>query len=92
MEFMYEYLSGTEFQQKIEGIVEAFTSMQDQVNRERRAMEKLWKEREKQIQRITTNTVGMYGDIRGIIGSSVPPIKALELDDDLFLEDDSEHG
>ena len=89
MEFMYEYLSGTEFQQKIEGIVEAFTSMQDQVNRERRAMEKLWKEREKQIQRITTNTVGMYGDIRGIIGSSVPPIKALELDGDLFLEDAS---
>ncbi len=89
MEFMYKYLSGSEFQQKIEGIVEAFTSMQDQINRERRAMEKLWKEREKQIQRITTNTVGMYGDIRGIIGSSVPPIKALELDDDLFLEDDS---
>ncbi len=89
MEFMYEYLSGSEFQQKIEGIVEAFTSMQDQINRERRAMEKIWKEREKQIQRITTNTVGMYGDIRGIIGSSVPPIKALELDDDLFLADSS---
>jgi len=89
MEFMYEYLSGSEFQQKIEGIVEAFTSMQDQINRERRAMEKIWKEREKQIQRITTNTVGMYGDIRGIIGSSVAPIKALELDDDLFLEDSS---
>ena len=90
MEFMYAYLSGSEFQQKIEGIVEAFTSMQDQINRERRAMEKLWKEREKQIQRITTNTVGMYGDIRGIIGSSVAPVKALELDDEVFLEDDSE--
>jgi hypothetical protein len=92
MEFMYEYLSGSEFQQKIEGIVEAFTSMQDQINRERRAMEKLWKEREKQIQRITCNTVGMYGDIRGIIGSSVSPIKALELDDDLFVEEGSVDG
>mgnify|MGYP003345225537 CR=1 FL=1 len=71
--------SWDEFKQKIEGIVEAFTAMQDQVNRERRAMEKNWKEREKQIERVIKNTVGLYGDMQGIIGGQIPHIPALEL-------------
>ena len=79
MEMLYHYLAGTEFKQKIEGIVEAFTTMQDQVNRERRAMEKNWKEREKQIERVIKNTVGLYGDMQGIIGGQIPHIPALEL-------------
>ncbi|MDJ0819890.1 MAG: DUF2130 domain-containing protein, partial [Desulfobacterales bacterium] len=49
MEALYQYLAGVEFKQKIEGIVEAFTSMQDQLNKERRAMERHWKQREKEI-------------------------------------------
>ncbi len=79
MEMMFSYLSGDEFRQRVEALVETFESMHLQLHRERRAMERLWKEREKQIQRIVTNTTGMYGDIRGIIGSSVQSIKALEL-------------
>ena len=88
MDLMYHYFSGDEFRQKVEGIVEAFTAMQDQLNRERRAMERLWKEREKQIQRIITNTTGMYGDVRGIVGSTVQEISALELDGLLLEEGD----
>ncbi len=83
METMFNYLSGDEFKQRVEAIVETFSSMQDQLNKEKRAMERIWKEREKQIQRITTNTIGMYGDVRGIIGSSVQSIPALELGNDL---------
>ncbi len=83
MEVMFAYLSGDEFRQRVEAIVETFSSMQDQLNKEKRAMERIWKEREKQIQRITTNTIGMYGDVRGIIGSSVQSIPALELGNDL---------
>ena len=79
MEMVYRYLAGTEFKQKIEGIVEAFTAMQEQVNRERRAMERNWKEREKQIERVIKNTVGLYGDMQGIIGGQIPQIPALEL-------------
>jgi hypothetical protein len=79
MEMLYHYLAGTQFKQKIEGIVEAFTAMQEQVNRERRAMEKNWKEREKQIERVIKNTVGLYGDMQGIIGGVIPQIPALEL-------------
>ncbi len=81
MEALYQYLAGTEFKQKIEGIVEAFTSMQEQLNQERRAMEKHWNHREKQIQRVIKNTVGLYGDMQGIIGGQIPTIAALELDD-----------
>jgi hypothetical protein len=84
MEMLYRYLAGTEFKQKIEGIVEAFTGMQDQVNRERRAMEKNWKEREKQIERVIKNTIGLYGDMQGIIGGAIPQIPALELSEVAF--------
>jgi hypothetical protein len=80
MEALYQYLAGVEFKQKIEGIVEAFTSMQDQLNQERRAMERHWKQREKQIERVIRNTVGLYGDMQGIIGGQIPTIPALELE------------
>ena len=82
MEALYQYLAGVEFKQKIEGIIEAFTSMQEQLNKERRAMEKHWKQREKQIERVVKNTAGLYGDMQGIIGGQIPTIPALELDDE----------
>ena len=81
MEALYQYLAGVEFKQKIEGIVEAFTSMQDQLNKERRAMERQWKQREKEIERVIKNTVGLYGDMQGIIGGQILTIQALELDE-----------
>jgi hypothetical protein len=80
MEALYQYLAGTEFKQKIEGIVEAFGSMQDLLNKERRAMERIWKQREKEIRRVIRNTAGLYGDMQGIIGGQIPAIPALELD------------
>ncbi len=80
MVMLYQYLAGTEFKQKIEGIVEGFTSMQDQLNQERRAMEKHWKQREKHLERVIKNTVGLYGDMQGIIGGQIAAIPALELD------------
>jgi hypothetical protein len=92
MEALYQYLAGVEFKQKIEGIVEAFTSMQDQLNKERRAMERHWKQREKEIERVIKNTVGLYGDMQGIIGGQIPVIPALELDEETIrrLPDDSD--
>ena len=80
MEALYQYLAGNEFKQKIQGIVEAFGSLQDQLNKERRAMERIWKQREKEIERVIKNTAGLYGDMQGIIGGQIPAIPALELD------------
>ncbi len=97
MDVMFNYLSGDEFRQRVEAIVDTFSNMHDQLNKEKRAMERIWKEREKQIQRISTNTIGMYGDVRGIIGSSVQTIPALELEtsvlDDTIVQisNDSDH-
>jgi hypothetical protein len=86
MEMLYAYLAGNEFKGRVEGIVEAFTSLQDQLQRERRAMEKNWKEREKQIERVIKNTVGLYGDMQGIIGGQIPTIDALELEPKALVE------
>ena len=85
MEMVYQYLSGDAFRHKVEAIVETFVGMQEQLNKEKRAYARLWKEREKQIERIIENTAGMYGDVRGLIGSSVPEIKALSLEGDELL-------
>ncbi len=64
----------------MEAIVEAFKSMKEDLDREKRAMLKIWAKREKQIERIVANTVSMYGDMQGIIGASLPGIKMLEME------------
>lgn len=81
MEALYAYLTGHEFRQRVEAIVEGFVAMQQQLERERRAMERQWAEREKQLERVVQNTVRMYGEIRGVVGASLPEIPALSLEE-----------
>ena len=77
MELLYSYLTGIEFKQRVEAIVEAFTNMDEGLRKERLAFEKIWSEREKQIKKVIANTVGMYGDLSGLV--VLPQIKKLEL-------------
>ncbi len=77
MEIIYKYLSGPEFRQRVEAIVEAFIDMQEDLQEERRVAERRWSKREKQIQRVISNTSGMYGDLQGLVGSSLGSIPAL---------------
>ena len=77
MEILYSYLTGVEFKQRVEAIVEAFSNMDQGLKKERLAYEKIWSEREKQIKKVITNTVGMYGDLSGLV--ALPQIKTLEL-------------
>ncbi len=77
MEVLYSYLTGVEFKQRVEAIVEAFSIMDEGLKKERIAYEKIWSEREKQIQKVIKNTVGMYGDLSGLV--ALPQIKTLEL-------------
>ena len=79
MEAVYDYLSGPAFRQKIEAIVETFVYMKKDLDGEKRAMDKLWAKREKQIERVIKNVVGMHGEMEGIIGASLPKIDSLEL-------------
>lgn len=78
MEVLYNYLSGPEFKHKVEAIVEAFVAMQQDLDEEKRIFAKRWAKREKQIQKVINNTAGMYGDLHGLMGSSMQSIPALE--------------
>lgn len=78
MQLLYDYLTGNEFRQQMETIVEGFLSMKSSIDKERIQMEKLWKEREKQLQKVLISTSGLYGSIKGIAGASVGNIPLLE--------------
>ena len=91
MEVVYNYLSGSDFKQKVEAIVETFKDMKDDLEKEKKASTKHWAKRQKQLELVIANTAGMYGDIHGIIGKSLPEIKLLEIDsenedDDIVLD------
>ncbi len=78
MEMLYNYLTGSEFRNRVQAIMEAFIGLREDLEAERRAMERLWAKREKQISRVVTNLAGLRGDIEGLTGS-LPSIKVLEL-------------
>jgi hypothetical protein len=78
-EMVYQYLTGPRFRQRVEAIVEAFTTMHEDLDRERKAIMKQWAKREEQIERVMGATVGLYGDLQGIAGKSLQEIESLEL-------------
>jgi hypothetical protein len=78
LELLYRYLSGLEFRQRVEAVVEAFTAMRADLEQERRAAERAWSRRAKQIDAVTFNVSGLYGDLQGMV-PSLAPIALLEL-------------
>ena len=78
MQMLYSYLTGNEFRQQIEAIVEGFSTLQSELDKEKKAMQLIWKKREKQIEKVVNNTIGLYGSVKGIAGASVQDIQALE--------------
>jgi len=78
-EMVYQYLTGPRFRQRVEAIVEAFSTMQEDLDKERKAIMKQWAKREEQIERVMGATVGMYGDLQGIAGKSLQEIAGLDL-------------
>lgn len=79
MHMLYDFLTSTTFRMQVEAIVEGFSSMKDALESEKRSMQRIWKEREKQIDKVITNTIDMYASIKGIAGNAIQPVKALEL-------------
>ena len=86
MQMLYDYLTGNEFRGQMEAIVEGFVAMKQSITKERIQMEKLWKEREKQLDKVLLSTSGLYGSVKGIAGASVNDIPLLEGD---FSEDEA---
>jgi len=77
-EMVYQYLTGPRFRQRVEAIVEAFSTMQEDLDKERKVIMKQWAKREEQIERVMGATVGMYGDLQGIAGKSLQEIEGLD--------------
>jgi hypothetical protein len=77
---VYQYLTGPRFRQRVQAIVEAFGSMQEDLDKEKRAIQKQWAKREEQIGRVMQSTVGMFGDLQGIAGKSLQEIEGLDMD------------
>jgi hypothetical protein len=85
LELLHRYLSGVEFRQRVEAVVDAFTAMRHDLEQERRAAERQWARRARQIDAVTLNVSGMYGDLQGIL-PALPSIRLLELPADADVE------
>jgi hypothetical protein len=79
MELVYQYLTGPRFRHRIEAIVKRFSDMQSDLDKERKAMTRLWAKREAQIRGVIEATAGMYGDLQGIAGKALEEIDGIAL-------------
>lgn len=80
MELIYQYLTGPKFRLRVQAIVEAFSNMGEDLQKEKKAITKQWAKREEQITRVLEATVGMYGELQGIAGASLKEIDGLEIE------------
>ena len=88
MEMVYQYLTGPRFRQRVQAIVEAFSSMREDLDREKKAITRQWAKREEQIDRVMQATVGMYGDLQGIAGKTLQEIEGIEFQGVLDFKED----
>lgn len=79
MELIYRYLTGPNFRQRVEAVVERLTDMKDDLDKERKTMTKLWAKREQQLLGAEDAIAGMYGDMQGIAGKSLAEISGLDI-------------
>ena len=76
---VYKYLTGPNFKLRMQAIVEAFSTMSEDLLAEKKAITRQWAKRESQIQVVMQSSVGMYGDLQGIAGNTLAPVRGLEL-------------
>jgi hypothetical protein len=76
---VYQYLTGARFKQHMQAIVEAFTTMQEDLGAEKKVMMKQWAKRRVEIERVLASTAGLYGELQGIAGTSLAALEGLQL-------------
>jgi hypothetical protein len=94
LELLFSYLTGPQFRQRVEAILETFKAMKEDLDDEKRTTARRWAKREKHIDKVIGNTAGMYGDLQGLVGTSLQTIPALEegrVDDEFTNEAGAEH-
>lgn len=78
MDLLYKYITGDEFRNRLEAVTEGFRNVRETINKERIFMEKMWAEREKQMEKAMTSTVKLFGAVRGIVGTGMNDLKLLD--------------
>jgi len=86
MVMLYDYLTGTEFSEQWKAIREGFMTMRQSIQRERDTMEKLWKAREKQLEKVLLNAAHIQGSVEGIAGADAVNLNLLEDNDPLLID------
>lgn len=79
VEAIYNYLCSPQFTQRVRSVVETFVSMKRDLDQEKNAIQRLWKKREAQIERVATNITGMVGELQAIAHESLPQLESIEL-------------
>jgi len=79
MEVLYDYVTGPEFKNRVQAVLETFIALKTELEHEKTAMQRIWDKREKQFRRVSSNMAGLYGDIEGLTGLTLPSVKVLEL-------------
>ncbi|WP_187924139.1 DUF2130 domain-containing protein [Helicobacter pylori] len=79
VDLLYRYLTSSEFSMQVNAIIEGFEQLRADLESEKRAMARIWKSREKQIDKVFEGTINMYGSIKGIAGNAIGQVKALKL-------------
>lgn len=83
---LYDYLMGNEFRLQLGAIIEGFSELQNSYVKEKNMMERIWKQREKQLEKVLLNTNHFIGSIQGIAGSSMPELKQIGEADNFVME------
>ncbi len=79
LELLYGYLQSETFRHRFESFAEGISEMQNDLDYEKRAMERVWKKREVQIKKTLINASRMYGELQGVMGNALPDIKTFSL-------------
>ncbi len=80
MTILYQYITGTEFRNRVEGIIDIFSGLQDDIEKEKRYFNTKWARQEKEIRKVIDHTHGLYGDFQGVVGKSLPELDSLKLE------------
>lgn len=79
---LFEYVTGQEFNMRVRAMADTYIQMQRDLESEKRALQRQWKRREKQIAKVLESITGMRGELEGMVGTQValPEIETLSLD------------
>lgn len=78
MELLYNYLSSTQFSQKVRTMLEAFEAMRSDLEAEKRSMQRIWAKRQTQNERVTISMTTVVGELQGIAHEALPQLGNIE--------------